>query len=204
VRNVARSNTRRAFEKLYAADDLVAEYLEPERLAFYEEVASMAAPYAGASMVDFGCGTGNLLRAVLDHLAERSTTVERVLGLDYAQAAVIRTIELVPEAEGRVFDFTRDHLDGERFDLVLCTEVLEHVTRPQEARKRLAEACAPEGTILISVPDGAVDDWEGHVNFWSENQLKDFLEPLGDTTVSRIDAGRTLLAIVRPLAAPES
>lgn len=204
VKNVARRNTRRGFEKLFAADDLVAEYLAPDRLAFYEEVASIAAPYAGVSIVDAGCGTGNLLRAVLDRVEDRGTAVDRVVALDYARAAVTRTIKLVPEAEGRVFDVTLDHFDGERFDLVLCTEVLEHLSRPEDARERLAEACAPQGTILVTVPDGAVDDWEGHVNFWSENQLKLFLNPLGDTTVQRIDTGRTLLAIVRPRPASAS
>src|SRR3954469_7530696 len=91
ARNVTKRNSRRAYEKLYAADDLMAEYLVPERLAFYEEVASIAAPYAGRSVVDIGCGSGNLLRAVLDHVAEsRGCGFERVLALDYARSALRR------------------------------------------------------------------------------------------------------------------
>lgn len=199
ARNVTRRNSRRAYEKLYAADDLLSEYLVPERLEFYDEVASIASHYVRRSVVDFGCGSGNLLRAVLDRAADSCEgRPQRVLALDHARSAVKRTADLVPEAEGRVFDLMRDDLGGERFDLVLCTEVLEHLRRPGIARDRLAAACAPGGTILITVPDGAIDAWEGHVNFWTEDGLASFLEPIGATTVERIDAGRGLLALVRP------
>jgi 2-polyprenyl-3-methyl-5-hydroxy-6-metoxy-1,4-benzoquinol methylase len=199
ARNVTRRNSRRAYEKLYAADDLLAEYLGPERLAFYDEVASIAAQYAGRSVVDVGCGSGNLLRALLDRVAkDERVEVERVLALDHARSALRRAAELVPEAEGRIFDVMRDDLGGERFDLVLCTEVLEHVSRPQRARECLSSACAGQGTIVITVPDGAVDAWGGHVNFWTHDEFQAFLEPLGTTTVHRIDADRGLLAIVRP------
>lgn len=198
ARNLTRRNSRRAYEKLYAADDLLAEYLGPERLAFYEEVASIAASYAGHSVVDVGCGSGNLLRQVLDRTVDSGATVDRVLALDHTRSALERTAELVPEAEGRIFDLMRDDLDGERFDLVLCTEVLEHLRRPEAACDRLARACAAGGTILITVPDGAVDAWEGHVNFWTEDELRAFLQPFGATTVQRVDADRGLLAIVCP------
>lgn len=198
ARNVTRRNSRRAYQKLYAADDLMAEYLVPERLAFYDEVASIAAPYAGQSVLDVGCGSGNLLRALLDCVDSSGKSVARVLAVDHARSALERTAELVPEAEVRVFDLMRDELRGERFDLVLCTEVLEHLRRPEIARDRLATACAAEGTILITVPDGATDEWEGHVNFWAEDDLRAFLQPLGANTVQRIDTGRGLLAIVRP------
>jgi SAM-dependent methyltransferase len=199
ARNVTRRNSRRAYEKLYAADDLLAEYLAPERLAFYDEVASIAAQYAGRSVVDVGCGSGNLLRSLLDRVADdKGVEVGRVLALDHAGSALRRAAELVPEAEGRVFDLMRDDLGGERFDLVLCTEVLEHIRRPHRAREFLASACGRQGAIVITVPDGAVDAWEGHVNFWTHDEFQAFLEPLGETTVHRIDADRGLLAIVRP------
>jgi 2-polyprenyl-3-methyl-5-hydroxy-6-metoxy-1,4-benzoquinol methylase len=198
ARNVTRRNTRRAYEKLYAADDLLAEYLAPERLAFFEEVASIAAPYAGTSVVDIGCGSGNLLRTLLDCVARRGGSVERVLALDHALSAVERTTTLVPEAEGRVFDLMRDDLGGEQFDLVLCTEVLEHLRRPELARDRLAQACAAGGTILITVPDGAFDEWDGHVNFWTQEQFGAFLAAVGEATVRTVEDGHGLLAIVRP------
>lgn len=203
ARNVTKRNSRRAYEKLYAADDLMAEYLGSDRLVFYEEVASIAAPYVRDSIVDVGCGSGNLLRAVLDRTAENSgRPVARVLALDYARNALERVADLVPEAEPRVFNLLRDDLEGERFDLVLCTEVLEHLRCPETARDRLARVCEDRGAILITVPDGALDNWKGHVNFWTQEELEAFLEPLGTTTVQRIDAGRGLLAIVRPTYTP--
>lgn len=61
-----------------------------------------------------------------------------------------------------------------------------------------ARACAPGGTTLITVPDGALDAFEGHVDFWAEDDLQAFLQPMGATSIQRIDAGRGLLAIVNP------
>jgi SAM-dependent methyltransferase len=52
-------------------------------------------------------------------------------------------------------DFTCDILDiptSEKFDLVLCTEVLEHVPDPVQALKALVELAAPDGYIIITVP----------------------------------------------------
>jgi hypothetical protein len=39
---------------------------------------------------------------------------------------------------------------------------------------------------------------EGHVNFWSEDDLRDFLAPHGLESIARIDEGRTLLAVLAP------
>jgi hypothetical protein len=76
--------------------------------------------------------------------------------------------------------------------------VLEHLRRPEVARDRLARACADDGAILITVANGTLDTWEGRINFWTKEEFEVFLEPLGATAVQEIDAGRSLLAIVRP------
>ena len=80
-------------------------------------------------------------------------------------------------------------LGGEQFDLVLATEVLEHLRRPAEALMALRVLCAPGGRVVITVPDGARDDWEGHVNFWSEDELRVFLSSAGSGCVTRLRSG---------------
>jgi 2-polyprenyl-3-methyl-5-hydroxy-6-metoxy-1,4-benzoquinol methylase len=85
------------------------------------------------------------------------------------------------------------------FDLVLCTEVLEHLRRPAAAMDVLVRLCAASGSILITVPDGAQDEFEGHRSFWSEGQLEEFLRRYGEVVVSRMRANSmSLLAVVRP------
>jgi ubiquinone/menaquinone biosynthesis C-methylase UbiE len=51
-----------------------------------------------------------------------------------------------------VCDITNIKVDNASFDVVLCTEVLEHVPRPIEAIQELARVLAPGGTLLLTAP----------------------------------------------------
>lgn len=188
--NITRRNTRRAYDRVYADDRLLDEYLAPERLAFYQAVAGVAASLPTRSVVDVGCGTGNLL-----HELVARTPIERVVGIDYAPAGVRRASRLVPAGEFHAASLYDLQLD-ETFDLVLCTEVLEHVPDPSRAAERLVELCAEGGAILITVPDGASDTWKGHLSFWSQAELGEFLGQYGEVEVRRVQAD--LMAILRP------
>jgi len=193
VPNITRRNTRRAYERVYGDDVLLGEYLGPERVAFYEAVAEIAARERPRAVIDVGCGAGNLLRAVVE-----KTAPERVVGIDYASAGIRRARELVPSGEFRAQSLYDLDL-AESFDLVLCTEVLEHVRDPKSAVEVLVRLCARPGSIVITVPDGAQDSWEGHRNFWSQRELEIFLGEYGEVEVSRIGSDEiSLLAVVRP------
>ncbi len=189
---LTRTNSRRAYDALYGSRELLDEYLVPSRLAFYDEVAAACAELRPASTVDLGCGTGHLLRALLDRLPQ-----VRVLGVDHAASGIDVARELVPEARFMVGDLYRLN-PPERFELVLCTEVLEHLTRPREGLERIVEWCAEGGRVAITVPDGAIDAFEGHENFWSEDELRDFLAEFRLESITRIAAGSTFLALVAP------
>src|SRR5262245_32843515 len=78
-----RRNTREAYEAVYDSDRLVAEYLSPGRLEFYRELVGVLAPLEPRSVIDVGCGTGHLLRLLVDALP---IPAERVVGIDHADA----------------------------------------------------------------------------------------------------------------------
>jgi 2-polyprenyl-3-methyl-5-hydroxy-6-metoxy-1,4-benzoquinol methylase len=190
---VTRRNTKNAYEELYGSPDLLSDYLRPSRLRFYDEVADVCCALSPRTVIDVGCGTGQLVDAVVRKVGD----VELAVGLDQARNAIKRARESFPSFEWRVGDIY--DLDPEldaRFDLVLCTEVLEHVERPGDAVARLMRLRSPDGTVILTVPDGAIDDWEGHVNFWTEEELNLFLAPFGSARVRRIDEGQTLLAVI--------
>lgn len=191
--NISRRNNRRAYDRIYRDDRLLEEYLAPARVAFYAEVAELCAGEHPGSVIDVGCGAGNLLHALVERFAP-----ERVVGIDYAGAGIRRASRLVPTGEFHaesLYDFDSD----ERFDLVLCTEVLEHLSRPESAVELLVRLCAEPGVVVITVPDGAVDDWAGHRNFWDEPDLAEFLGHYGDVEVERVRSDpASLLARVWP------
>lgn len=193
--NVTRKNTRRAYERVYADDRLLDEYLAPERVDFYEEVAELCARLNPLSVIDVGCGSGNLLYALVD-----KTSPRRIVGVDHATAGIERARQLLPSGEFEARDLHDLDLD-ETFELVLCTEVLEHLTDPGAAMRALTRLCAETGVIVVTVPDGSQDTWEGHRNFWTQSELHEFLRPFGSVEVSRMRRAKTsLFAVVKPLA----
>jgi 2-polyprenyl-3-methyl-5-hydroxy-6-metoxy-1,4-benzoquinol methylase len=189
--NIARQNTRESTDRIYKSDWLLGAVLNRERLEFYEEIASKCASRRPHSVIDVGCGTGHLLRFIVD---ETTLAPDRIVGVDHAGAGINRARELLPEATWLVEDLFDLPLDGERFDLVLCTEVLEHLDNPAGAVEVLRGLCAPGGRVVVTVPDGARDSWDGHVNFWDEEELQAFLTPHGLDRIDRIERGNTLLA----------
>jgi SAM-dependent methyltransferase len=74
---------------------------------------------------------------------------------------------------------------GEKFDAIICTEVLEHLLRPAILLMRLRDALRPDGIAVISIPNTAHLEhrWtllrgyfplfdESHIHFWT---IRDFL-----------------------------
>jgi 2-polyprenyl-3-methyl-5-hydroxy-6-metoxy-1,4-benzoquinol methylase len=189
--NVTRRNTREAYERLYADPVLLAEYRTAARLAFYDRIAERAAALQPESIVDVGCGPGDLLRRIVDR-----TGVSDVLGIDHAQAAVREARALVPESEFVTADI-ETYESARAFDLVVCTEVLEHLRRPAAGRDLLGRLARPGGSILVTVPDGDADDWEGHENFWNAGELAAFLAALGSVEVT-VDGGDLIALVSAP------
>lgn len=73
----------------------------------------------------------------------------------------------------------------EKFDLVFCSEVFEHVTDPHHTLASIKKLLLPEGIILFTTsiqPDEVTVDWHyiaprnGHVSIYSKDSLRHLLE----------------------------
>ena len=115
--------------------------------------ASFKAAFNPASVVDVGCGTGVLLRACRDLGMKAS-------GLEYSEAAL--AICHKRGIDARKFDIESEIPGGVRADLVVSTEVAEHL------QERFADhfvdlLCSIADTVVLTaaVPGSTGDD---HVN----------------------------------------
>jgi 2-polyprenyl-3-methyl-5-hydroxy-6-metoxy-1,4-benzoquinol methylase len=73
------------------------------------------------------------------------------------------------------FDILKDDIK-KNFDIVICTQVLEHLVNPEKAINNLFRMTRKGGFICISVPDGRKDTSCVHINFWSPESFRFFIE----------------------------
>jgi 2-polyprenyl-3-methyl-5-hydroxy-6-metoxy-1,4-benzoquinol methylase len=101
-----------------------------------------------AAVLDVGCGPGIVARA----LAERGCRVWGI-EIDPRKAAVARAscVEVVEADLETVSPPTL--FGGQRFDAILCLDVLEHLRNPASTLTELRSMLAPGGTVLISIPN---------------------------------------------------
>lgn len=122
--------------------DMLGLYWESRRIACILSVLERITCTGG--IIDVGCGDGVLLW----HL--RNTGALQVgadLSLTRLHRSQSRCRALLVQAEATQLPFP-----DRTFDLVICTDVLEHLSTMEKAISELARICTTEGHILISVP----------------------------------------------------
>jgi len=103
---------------------------------------------AGKVIVDFGCGTGELLREMA-----KLNPGAKYVGLDVSAAALAAAATSAPQAElHQIADGARLPLDDGMADFILASEVLEHVHDTPMAFAELARLLRPDGHLLVTVP----------------------------------------------------
>jgi SAM-dependent methyltransferase len=184
-------NSKRGMDAFFADDDRIGDYLGPERLAFYRMLLDFIPCNAGDRVLDFGCGPGTLLEMlraaheIQPVATDQSEIVGRYLRARHAHLPFVAS------------DIYNPPFEPGSFDLVIATEVLEHLLYPARAMERLLALLRPHGRFFATVPDGRADTFAGHINFWSFESFGVFLEPFGPATVGRLPDG-TLYAVVTP------
>jgi SAM-dependent methyltransferase len=144
-----------------------------------------------ADVVDIGCGVGDLLLEV----RKRRPGVA-VSGLDFSARAVEGAKVALPDGTfvQHVIERELPYPDA-AFDVVLCTDVLEHLEHPLEVAGELVRICRPGGLVAIVVPDGDVDQFFGHLWFWNEERLGKFLSPW-NAKIARLPVTREFIACI--------
>lgn len=96
----------------------------------------------GSLVLDAGCGTGLITRRL------RGT----VIGLDINKWNLNQTKKHVPHANIVAGDVEQLPFTNDKFDLVICTETLEHLEHPENAVLEFLRILKPGGRLIGSVP----------------------------------------------------
>ncbi len=106
----------------------------------------------GLRVLDVGCGSGV-------HGAELARIHgHRVVGVDISESSILKAQARL--AEAYVADVTRPELypffRDQRFDVIVFSDILEHLYDPADVLTRHYALLAPGGRILISIPNVAI------------------------------------------------
>jgi 2-polyprenyl-3-methyl-5-hydroxy-6-metoxy-1,4-benzoquinol methylase len=146
-----------------------------------------------AVVVDLGCGNGSILANFRQYGWE-------LHGLEMSRSGIEQAAKAYPGIQFGYADLTTDlssHPLVGRCDVVISTEVVEHVFWPRTYAKNCCSFLKPGGMLIISTPyhgylknlvlamAGKMDFhytalWDcGHIKFWSRRTLTTLLEEAG-------------------------
>jgi 2-polyprenyl-6-hydroxyphenyl methylase/3-demethylubiquinone-9 3-methyltransferase len=157
-------------------------------------VLTCASPLAPSHRVlDIGCGKGALLKEFAAQGCE-------VVGVDLSEQGITLARKDIPGGRFEVLGADANLLDvlGEApFDLVISTEVVEHVYAPREWARACHHALKPGGRLICSTPYhgylknvllSLLNKWDthadplwdgGHIKLWSRRTLTRLLTETG-------------------------
>lgn len=174
---------RHHFEALFATRANPWRYETAYEQLKYEQTLALLPPERPSRALELACAEGHFTRA----LAAR---VDTLVAADISQVALERAAVRCADCRNVRFqrlDLTSDQLPGP-FDLIVCSEVLYYAGDREalaRAARKLAEALAPGGRLLLAHANLVVDD-PHHTGF-------DWAMPFGGKVI-----GETL-ARVQPL-----
>lgn len=154
---------------------------------FYSSLISLVKHVAPQTILDAGCGEG----FTMDRLAKFGLG-KKIEGVEYSKYAISLGKKLFPNLtfkEGNVYKLP---YEDESFDLVVCTEVLEHLNAPSKVIKEVLRTSRKY--VLVSVPNEPFfwlsnfirgknlfrlgDDPE-HINHWTIFSFRKFIKKNG-------------------------
>jgi 2-polyprenyl-3-methyl-5-hydroxy-6-metoxy-1,4-benzoquinol methylase len=135
---VARYDIERYYERAHP----VVRWLERRRL---DVLMRLARPRPGERVLEVGCGAG--------HVLERFDGCERA-GIDLSASMLQRTRRRLGTSV-RLARASADRLPfgDATFDVVVCTEVLEHTVDPGAVLAELVRVAGPGGRVVVSIPN---------------------------------------------------
>ncbi len=154
-------------------------------------------------ILDIGCGNGSLSNLIADQGYE-------VVGIEESESGVKLANQTFPNCrfiQGTIYNLPYAEL-GEKFDIVIAAEVIEHLFAPKELVRNAKQCLKPNGRLILTTPyhgylknlmlavSGKMDKhfttlWDGgHIKFFSVASMTALLETENYTNIKFNFAGR--------------
>lgn len=187
-------NSKEGLNEYYSDAEAVASFLDP---GFYDRLLDLlvaqGVDYNQKRVADVGCGTGGLLKALQGRDQTQSLT-----GFEYSEKALDLARAQVPGVEFCYFDIYEG--TPREFDVIFCIEVIEHLLHPDRALRNVVGMLTDSGVALVTVPNGRIDTFEGHINFWSPESWDVFVKQVCEghaVKTGQVEDNQTNYAVIR-------
>lgn len=119
----------------------------------------------GKVILDFGSGMG------FQSIALLKAGAARVVGVDLRKSQVAHAREILAKeglsSQGNFFDSV-DLLAGEKFDLVISQDAMEHYSNPETVLEQMRAFLKPEGQVLITFGPPWYAPYGAHMQFFTK------------------------------------
>jgi 2-polyprenyl-3-methyl-5-hydroxy-6-metoxy-1,4-benzoquinol methylase len=154
-------------------------------------------------ILDIGCGNGSLTNLIAQHGYE-------VVGVEESESGVKFASHAFPACrfiQGSIYNLPYTEI-GSKFDIVIASEVIEHLFYPKELVRNAKKCLNPNGRLILTTPyhgylknvmlavSGKMDRhfttlWDGgHIKFFSVASMTALLEAEEYTNIKFNFAGR--------------
>ncbi|MCX5641693.1 MAG: class I SAM-dependent methyltransferase [Candidatus Omnitrophica bacterium] len=131
-------------EKLYRSANPLVKYAHNNRL---DSIVDKFPSHINLKVLDAGCGEGHLIERL--KIKNKST----YYGIDITGIALQKAKAKAPEAILTIGDISNLPFESEFFDVVICTEVLEHIPNYEKAIGEMKRVLKKKGTLIITFPN---------------------------------------------------
>ncbi len=129
------------------------------------------------SVLDVGCGLGEMLLS----LTKEFPNVKDLTGVDLSSQTIAANSKKFPNLHFDSLNIEERALP-KTFDLIVCSEVIEHLENRPKAYQNLTQMLAPGGHLILTCPSGKVFGTEryfGHVSHPTVKEIRTFAQSHG-------------------------
>ncbi len=113
---------------------------------FFEQILELYLRVDPTKILDVGCGEGFIL-----HTLNKARPIKEAYAIDYNEAEVNDAQRNLPFCDVRLANIYNIPYPDKTFDLVICSEVLEHLEDAKKGLTELYRVCSDQA--IISVPN---------------------------------------------------
>jgi 2-polyprenyl-3-methyl-5-hydroxy-6-metoxy-1,4-benzoquinol methylase len=132
-------------DQLYTSGNPLVRFVHVQRL---QKIVDELPLQEGLNVLDAGCGEGHLIQRM-----QVKRPGNQYFGVDIVENALQRCRKRAPFATLERADLDRLPYDDGFFDVVVCTEVLEHVYEYSKVMGELTRTLRPGGLLILTHPN---------------------------------------------------